>query len=70
MCFHVVMPYFQEQFCVRILEEYCFKKKKKSNRAFNIVQGLLCHKGGSGFCRNGEIKSTYLLQREATMGDI
>lgn len=66
MCFHAVIPYFQEQ----LLVWRNFSLKKKVKEPPTCVQDLLCHKGTLGFCENREIKSTYLLQREATMGDI
>lgn len=44
--------------------------KEKVTEPSTCVQDLLCHKDSLGFCENGEIKSIYLLQREATTGDI
>lgn len=44
--------------------------KKEVTEPSRCMSDLLCHKGGLDCCENREIKSTYLLQREATMGDI
>lgn len=44
--------------------------KKEVTKPSRCMSDLLCHKGGLDCSDNREIKSTYLLQREATMGDI
>lgn len=44
--------------------------KKEVTKPSRCMSNSLCHKGDLDCSENREIKSPYLLQREATMGDI